>query len=135
MKTVSADYSQGIEALFGENAGKQCVAISLTVIIYHQREHISEWTSSTLNNIFTIGNNVYVSIRYFVQSMKSTQVRTADLLFCMMTQFDYNYQNPSGFAFLVLISDIVIFSPLGLQNLNKKNKNKLNPGSCSQISS
>ena len=62
MITVSADYSQGNEALFGENAGKQCVAISLTAIICHQVEHISEWTSSTLNNILTIGNNLYVSI-------------------------------------------------------------------------
>ena len=52
MRTVSAAYSQGNEALFGENAGKQCVAMSLTAIIYHQIEHISNWTSSTLNNIF-----------------------------------------------------------------------------------
>ena len=28
--TVSADFSQGNEALFGVNAGKQCVAMSLT---------------------------------------------------------------------------------------------------------
>jgi len=42
MRTVSADYSQGNEALFGENAGKQCVAMSVTAIIYHQMEHISE---------------------------------------------------------------------------------------------
>ena len=34
MRTVSADYSQGNEALFGENAGKQCVAMSLTAIIH-----------------------------------------------------------------------------------------------------
>ena len=27
MRTVFADYSQGNEALFGENAGKQCVAM------------------------------------------------------------------------------------------------------------
>ena len=66
MRTVSADYSQGNETLFGENAGKQCVAMSLTAIIYHQIEHISEWTSSTLNNILTIGNNLYISIRYSV---------------------------------------------------------------------
>jgi len=66
MRTVSADYSQGNEAIFGENAGKQCVAISLTAIIYHQIEHISEWTSS--NNILTIGNNLYVSITYSVQA-------------------------------------------------------------------
>ena len=34
--TVSTDSSQGNEAIFGVNAGKQCVAMSLTAIIYHQ---------------------------------------------------------------------------------------------------
>ena len=42
--------------------------MSLTAIIYRQIEHISNWTSSTLNNILTIGNNLYISIRYFVQT-------------------------------------------------------------------
>ena len=63
MRTVSADCSQGNEALFAENAGKQFLAMSLTAIIYHQIDHISVWTSSTLNNILTIGNNLYISIR------------------------------------------------------------------------
>ena len=31
--TVSTDSSQGNEAIFGVNAGKQCVAMSLTAII------------------------------------------------------------------------------------------------------
>jgi len=34
-RTVSADFSQGDE-VFGENAGKQCVGMSLTAIIYHR---------------------------------------------------------------------------------------------------
>ena len=45
--TVSADSSQGNEALFGVNSGKQCVALSLTAIIYHQIQDISLWTNST----------------------------------------------------------------------------------------
>ena len=49
----------------------------------------------------------------------------------MITPFDYKYQNPSGFACLMLIRTIVIFTPLGIQNLNKKSK--LNSGSCSQM--
>ena len=35
----------------------------------------------------------------------------------MRTPFDYKYQNPSGFACLMLIRAIVIFNPLGKQNL------------------
>ena len=66
--TVSADFSQGNGTLFGVNAGKQCVAMSLTAIIYHQIQDISLWTNSTLNNILVIGNNLYSTIRCSVQS-------------------------------------------------------------------
>ena len=45
VSTVSTDSSQGNEAIFGVNAGKQCVAMSLTAIIYHQIQD-----NSTLNN-------------------------------------------------------------------------------------
>ena len=48
----------------------------------------------------------------------------------MITPFNYKYQNPTGFASLELIRAIVIFTRLGIQ---KKNKNKLNSGSCSQM--
>ena len=40
----------------------------------------------------------------------------------MMTPFDFKYQNPSGFAYLMLIRAIVIFASLGIQNVNKKRK-------------
>ena len=66
--TVSADSSQGNEAIFGVNAGKQCVTMSLTAIIYHQIQDISLWTNSTFNNILVIGNNLYSSIRCSVRT-------------------------------------------------------------------
>ena len=62
-RTVCADYGQGNEVLFGENAGKQCVAMSLSAIIYHHIEDINLWSSSTLNNILVTGNNLYSTIR------------------------------------------------------------------------
>ena len=61
-RTICADYSQGNEALFGENVGKQCVAMLLTAIIYHHIEDINLWTS-ILNNILTVGNNLYASVQ------------------------------------------------------------------------
>ncbi|XP_044171263.1 uncharacterized protein LOC122955565 [Acropora millepora] len=67
-RTICADYSQGNVALFGENAGKQCVAMSLTAIIYHHIQDMNLWTSSTLSNILTIGNNLYISIRCSVRT-------------------------------------------------------------------
>ena len=48
--TVSADSSQGNKALFGENAGKQCVALCHSLLlytVYHQIEDINLWTNST----------------------------------------------------------------------------------------
>ena len=41
-----------------------------------------------------------------------------------MASFYYNYQNPSGFSFLMLIRAIVLCCPLGLQNLHLKRKAK-----------
>ena len=64
-RTICADHSQGNVALFGENAGKQCVAMSLTAIIYHHIQDMNLWTSSTLNNILTIGNNLYIIYKMF----------------------------------------------------------------------
>ena len=49
----------------------------------------------------------------------------------MMTTFDYEDQNPSGIACLMVIRAIVIFNPLGTQNLNKKKK--LDRSSCSKM--
>ena len=42
----------------------------------------------------------------------------------MMASLDYNYQNLSRFLFLMLIRAIVISTPLGIQNLNNKEKKK-----------
>ena len=67
-RTICADHSQGNVALFGENADKQCVAMSLTTIIYYHIQDMNLWTSSTLNNILTIGNNLYIYIRCSVRT-------------------------------------------------------------------
>jgi len=42
----------------------------------------------------------------------------------MMASFDYNYQNPSPFRFLMLIREIDIYTPLGIQFLDNKEKTK-----------
>ena len=62
-KTICANYSQGNQVVFGENAGKRCVTMSLTVVIYHHLEDINFSTSSTGNNLY-----MYISIRCSVQT-------------------------------------------------------------------
>ena len=62
-RTICADHSQGNEALFGENAGKQCVAMSLTAIIYH---HIGDQRQKIANdqqNVERRGCETNVNIR------------------------------------------------------------------------
>ena len=42
--------------------------MSLTAIIYHHIQDMNLWTSSTLNNILTMGNNLCISIRCSVRT-------------------------------------------------------------------
>ena len=83
-KTICANYSQGNQVIFGENAVKQCVTMSVTAaVINHHIEDINFWTSSTLNNIFTIANNLYMYI-----SVVRWSVQTNDYL-CSMHRFNF----------------------------------------------
>ena len=45
-KTICADFNQGNVRQFGETAGKQCVAMSLTAIIHTGENDITTWDSS-----------------------------------------------------------------------------------------
>ena len=54
-KTIHAPYSQGNVHVFGENAGRQCVPMSLCSLIYVYRNG-SILDSTTLVNIMNLGN-------------------------------------------------------------------------------
>jgi hypothetical protein len=57
-ETVSADFNQG-DTKFRRNAGKQCVAMSLTATVYSHITNVNAWNSSLLNDILCIGNSLY----------------------------------------------------------------------------
>ncbi|CAB3983617.1 ATP-dependent DNA helicase PIF1 [Paramuricea clavata] len=59
MFTVHADNNQGNNSLFGLNAGKQCVAMSLCAIVYKEIKSVNIWDRSILNQILFLGNNLY----------------------------------------------------------------------------
>ena len=61
-RTICVDFSQGNKRQFGQAAGKQCVAISLTAIIHTQVKDITTWDSIFLNTILSVGNNLYTCI-------------------------------------------------------------------------
>ena len=42
--------------------------MSITAVVYHQIENITQWTSSTLNSIIITGNNLYSTIKCSVRN-------------------------------------------------------------------
>ena len=60
--TVCADFSHSCHIRFGPNVGKQCVAMSLTEIIFSQIQDVSSWNSTLLNTILIDGNSLYTHI-------------------------------------------------------------------------
>ena len=54
---------------------------------------------------------------------------------CTMSNFYYNYQNPSAFCFLVQIRPVVFLSPSRSDKFEYESKSEMNSGSCSQKTS
>ena len=54
-KTIVASYSQGNEFVFGQNAGQQCVAMSLCSLIYNDTQGIS--SANDLIQVMNIGKS------------------------------------------------------------------------------
>ena len=59
-KTIHAPYSQGNSFVFGPNAGKQCVAMSLIAILFDFMYSIR--SSSDLTEILNVGNELYTRL-------------------------------------------------------------------------
>ena len=60
--TVHADFHQGNELMFGSNAGKQCVAMSLCSIVHNEIKSVNIWDTSIMNQILCYGNNLYTVV-------------------------------------------------------------------------
>ena len=48
--------------MFGQNAGKQCVAMSLTAIVHSHITNVNAWDFSFLNFMLRAGNSLYTCI-------------------------------------------------------------------------
>ena len=57
--TVHADCHQGNASIFGSNAGKLCVAISLCSIVYSEIKSVNIWDTLIMNQILEYGNNLF----------------------------------------------------------------------------
>ena len=59
-KTMKAPYSQGDVVVFGQNAGQECVVMSLCGLIYHNMKGIGNPYES--KQIMHIGSQLYSSL-------------------------------------------------------------------------
>ena len=59
-KTIHVPYCQGNVVVFGENAGQQCVAMSLCALIYSKIRRIT--SVDDMIQIMTVGNQLYSSL-------------------------------------------------------------------------
>ena len=85
-KTIVASYSQGNELVFGQNAGQQCVAMSLCSLIYNDTQGIS--SANDLIQIMNIGNQLYSSLSQLARRahLMQSELPTA------LNVFDTDYQ-------------------------------------------
>ena len=62
---VHAPYCQGNVVVFGENAGQQCVAMSLCALIYSKIRRIT--SVDDIIQIITVGNQLYSSLSFLAR--------------------------------------------------------------------
>ncbi|CAB4003438.1 ATP-dependent DNA helicase PIF1 [Paramuricea clavata] len=65
--TVRADFNQGNISMFGINAGKQCVAMSIYAIVYNEIKSVNIWDTPLMNMLLVNANNLYAIISQHIQ--------------------------------------------------------------------
>ncbi|CAB4005683.1 ATP-dependent DNA helicase PIF1 [Paramuricea clavata] len=65
--TVPADFNQGNISMFGINAGKQCVAMSIYAIVYNEIKSVNIWDTPLMNMLLINANNLYAIISQHIQ--------------------------------------------------------------------
>ena len=60
--SVQGSFNQADE-IFGENAGTQCVANSLTALAYQKVKKSEEWQTHDMNKILTTGDEMYTFLQ------------------------------------------------------------------------
>ncbi|XP_062600922.1 uncharacterized protein LOC134262538 [Saccostrea cucullata] len=59
---VQGSFHQG-DLMFGENAGTQCVANSLAALAYHKLKNTTQWQTSDMNKVLTMGDELYTYLQ------------------------------------------------------------------------
>ena len=90
-KTIAAPYGQGNELVFGQNAGQQCVAMSLCSLLYNTRQSIS--SARDLINIMNIGNQLYSSFSQLARQSYLMQTELPIMLNVFQTDYQLEYSD------------------------------------------
>ncbi len=99
-KTICANFNQG-DTKFRGNAGKQCVAMSLTAIIYSHNINVNAWGSSLLNDILCTGNSLYSFISNSVNKSYLLLTDVPEMVSIFDRTFYLQYGDPlSGDLFM-----------------------------------
>ena len=88
-KTIVAPYSQGDVIVFGQNAGQQCVAMSLCAFIYHNMKGISN--PGHLKQIMHIGNQLYSSLSKLSRQSFSLLTELPTMLIVLQENYQLEY--------------------------------------------
>jgi hypothetical protein len=88
-KTIHAPYSQGNITLFGLNARRQCVAMSLCALIYNHRNSIT--SPIDLVNIMNIGNELYSGLSRLSRQSYLMLTELPDMTIVFNTNYQLQY--------------------------------------------
>ena len=58
VRCVQGSFHQG-DSHFGDNAGRQCVAMSLAAMVMHKRNSVMTWTFQQVDDVVVSGDNLY----------------------------------------------------------------------------
>ena len=87
--TIKASYSQGDIMYFVENAGKQCVAMSLVALIYNKIRGIH--TCNDLVQILEIGNQFYSTLPQCTGQVYLMQTELPSMIAMSEKNYQLNY--------------------------------------------
>ena len=112
-KTISAPYCQGNVAMFGENAGQQCIAMSLCALICSKVRTIN--SGNDMVQIMNFGNELYTSLSMLArQSLLMFTELPAMVTLCEQTfQLEYSESYSGNINGDVVIEGYEYCMPLG----------------------
>ena len=120
-KTIHAPYCQGNVVVFGENAGQQCVAMSLCALIYSQIRRITS-VDDTIQ-IMTVVSQLYFSLSLLARHsmLMLTELPEMVIVFERFFQLEYSESftcNMHGTEVIALNSGIMPLEILLALNYN-----------------